>query len=128
MNNTEYIEESTDEHVDNHIEENNSVTSDEETDYEDDTNSIYDEIDDLIIKCHEQHHYHHTTINTLNNIHKLIVQSANIRIVTDEVQRDFDELLEELHEQSLENIQATGKMTFGEDLKSVIERGVFDKN
>jgi hypothetical protein len=53
----------------------------------------------------------------------MVVTGGNIKITIDGTTRDFDELLEELHEAALKHIRNGEQSAFGLALLAVLEQG-----
>jgi hypothetical protein len=78
--------------------------------------SVCDEIGQLIDQCHQLHEHIHNSFETLNNIKHLVGTSNNITVTYNGSTSDFDEVLESLHTEALENIKAGNKSNFGQRL------------
>jgi hypothetical protein len=86
--------------------------------------SVFSEINELVEKCHTLHSHIHNSGETLQNIQSLVLKSKNITISYDDVITDFDEVLEELHEDAMRKIEETGESDFCKNLLDILERAV----
>lgn len=87
-----------------------SVNSDEQSDIDDDDLSICKELEELERQLHETHFALHSSIETLENIHRLVISSKNINVIcgsSGEEKCDFDEVLEKLHAAAMEEIETS---------------------
>ncbi len=87
--------------------------------------SVCEEIGQLIERCEELHDHIHTSYETLKNIHSLVENRQNINVTYNEWTGDFEELLEGLHQQALENIKENKPSGFGNYVINVISECVF---
>jgi hypothetical protein len=87
--------------------------------------SVYDEIGQLIERCEELHEHIHNSFETLQNIHTLVKNHTNIMVKYNDSIMDFDEVLEEVHKEALEDIKAKGVNTFGDKLTAVLDLCIF---
>jgi hypothetical protein len=87
--------------------------------------SVCNEIGQLIENCQQLHDHIHTSFETLKNIHSL-VENNNIIVSYDEWTGDFNELLEKIHTESLENIKNNGQINFGELLLERLDNIIFN--
>ena len=90
--------------------------SDSESNSESEDISICNEIGQLINQCHQLHNYIDNSFETLHNIKYLINTHTNINVLYNGSILDFDELLENLHKEALENIKGGIKNYFGQKL------------
>jgi hypothetical protein len=86
-----------------------------------DNSSICDEIDQLIQTCEQLHSHIHNSFETLEGIQNMIESRNNITITYNGELCDFDEVLEKLHGEALENISVNGSNNFGEKLLKVLD-------
>jgi hypothetical protein len=68
------------------------------------SDSICNEIDDLIDKCEELHTDINNSVESLKNIHSLVENHQNIIVTYKNMKYDFNEVLEIIHLQSLQDI------------------------
>jgi len=94
-------------------------TSDSETTF--DGISICEELNDLIERCQEYHYHLHCAHETLAALEKLIDTHRNIIVSFDGWMGDFDELLEKLHKNALDNIVEKGENNFGKQLLNALQ-------
>lgn len=87
--------------------------------------SVCEEIGQLIEQCHQLHEHIHDSFETLQNIKHLVDSHTNINVTYNGVTTDFDTILEKIHKEALDDIQKTGKNTFGEKLLNMLETAVF---
>ena len=90
--------------------------SDSDSDSDSEDSSICNEIGQLINQCHQLHNYIDNSFETLQNIKYLINTRTNINILYNGSILDFNELLENLHNEALENIKGGIKNYFGQKL------------
>lgn len=83
--------------------------------------SLYDEIGQLIERCEELHEHIHNSFETLQNIHTLVKNHTNIMVKYNDSIMDFDEVLEKVHKEALEDIKTKGDTTFGDKLITVLD-------
>lgn len=103
----------------------------EESDGSDDGSddlSICKELEELERQLHGTHLALHSSIETLQGIHMLVINGKNINVVSGGQKCDFDEVLEKLHAVAMETISASqgresGK--FGEALLKTIDECEF---
>jgi hypothetical protein len=94
--------------------DSSSIVSDTSSD------SIFNELDGLLQRCEQLHDHIHNSTETLHAIHRLVEAGGNIKITFNNVTRDFDELLEELHVAALERVRAGAQSNFGYALLEVL--------
>jgi hypothetical protein len=87
--------------------------------------SVCEEIGQLIGRCEDIHENISNSLETLNNINSLIENHNNIIISYNDWTGDFDELLEKLHTETLENIKNGNTLTFGQKLLDTISNSQF---
>jgi hypothetical protein len=88
--------------------------------------SVCDEIGQLIENCEHLHHHIHNSFQTLHSIRSLIDAHTNINIVHEGKTEDFDEYLEKLHTEALENILTDCHNNFGERLLHILSKCEFN--
>jgi len=91
--------------------------SDSLSEYE--SESICEEIQQLIDNCEVIHENINTSISTLDNIEYLITNQSNNKVTYNGLQYNFDEVLELLHLAALKNIKENGTSNFGQLLKTL---------
>ena len=96
------------------------IGSDTDSYYTESNSSVYDEIGQLIERCEELHEHIHNSFETLQNIHTLVKNHTNIMVKYNDSIIDFDEVLEEVHKEALEDIKEKSVNTFGDKLISAI--------
>jgi hypothetical protein len=95
-----------------------SISSGDQNDFDesdgsnsnDDDLSICKELEELERQLHETHIALHTSIETLENIHSLVVSGKNINVICGSSggeKCDFDEVLEKLHAAAMAEIDAS---------------------
>ena len=87
------------------------------------SDSISNELDDLLQRCEQLHEHIHNSTETLHTIHQLVSSGGNIKITLEGATRDFNEFLEELHVAALERVRAGKQCNFGASLLTVLELG-----
>ncbi len=102
-----------------------SSVSDLGSDLESVSNTVCDEIEQLIERCEELHEHIHNSFETLQNIETLVKNHTNILVKYNDSVIDFDEILEKAHLEALENIKEKGINTFGDKLLNTIDLCVF---
>lgn len=75
--------------------------------------SVLEELEQLTAHCHQLHATHHEALQTLESLHRLVDQGDAIRVHYQCEDRDFGEVLEELHAGALEDVQKGGPVRFG---------------
>ncbi len=98
--------------------DNSSVTSF-------DNISVCQEIGEFIERCEELHTLISNSDNTLNQLKNIIDSNANIKVVYNGVTSNLDELLEQLHQETLESIPTSDKNVFGERLVTMLNNATF---
>lgn len=76
--------------------------------------SICKELEELERQLHNTHLALHSSIETLENIHALVVSGKNINVRCGDTRCDFDEVLEKLHATAMEEIEASKGAECGE--------------
>ncbi len=89
------------------------------------SNSVCDEIGQLIERCEELHEHIHNSFETLQNIETLVKNHTNILVKYNNSIMDFDDVLEKAHLEALEEIKEKGINTFGDKLLNTIDLCVF---
>lgn len=84
-------------------------------------NSICEQIDNLIERCEQLHIHIHNSFDTIHTIKELIDSNLNINVIINNEIKDFDSILEELHNDAILKIKKTGHSNFGEELLNIIE-------
>jgi hypothetical protein len=116
------------------MEEEEDFNSDTDSDTGSDSDlSICKELEDLEKQLLNTHLTLHTSIETLENIHALVVSGKNINILcggdsSSAYKCDFDEVLEKLHTTAMAEIEASKGAECGEfstKLLKVIEESEF---
>lgn len=103
-------------------------TESEEYSLDEDLLSICNELEQLEKQLHSTHISLHNSINTLENIHNLVISSKNINVIHEGEKCNFNNILEKLHCLSLEKIKssnATSNGEFSEALLKVIDEYEF---
>ena len=90
------------------------------------SNSICNELDDLLERCEQLHEHIQNSTETLHAIHRMVEVSENINITLDGTTRDFDEVLEELHAASLARVRNGEQNNFGVALFDVLDKGYLE--
>lgn len=75
--------------------------------------SALEELEQLTAYCQQLHSAHHEALQTLESLHRLADQGDGIRVHYQCEDRDFGEVLEELHASALEDVQKGGSVRFG---------------
>jgi hypothetical protein len=101
------------------------LESDLGSDLESVSNTVCDEIGQLIERCEELHEHIHNSFETLKTVHTLIQNQTNIIVSYDGWTGDLDELLEKAHLETLKEIKEKGINTFGDKLLNTIDLCVF---
>ena len=78
--------------------------------------SLCDELAQLVTQCEALHLHHHTALDTLYRIHRLLEEQNGIAVHYQCEDRDFGDVLEDLHASALEEIDQGGSVHFGETL------------
>jgi hypothetical protein len=86
------------------------------------SNSVSDEIGQLIERCEELHEHIHNSFETLQNIETLVKNHANILVSYGDWTGDLDELLERTHLEALKEIKEKGVNNFGEKLLDILDK------
>jgi hypothetical protein len=102
-----------------------SYVSDLESDLESVSNTVCDEIGQLIERCEELHEHINNSFETLQHINTLVKNHNNIFVKYNDSVVDFDDLLEKTHLEALENIKEKGVNNFGENLLNIIDLCIF---
>ena len=86
-------------------------------------NSIVDELETLIQKHMDFYELHGSALEKLNSISSNINNKSeeDINVAFKDSHVDLHEVLDELHTDSLKNIETTGHMTFGQSLINILE-------
>ena len=92
-----------------------NTDSDSDSDSDSEDSSICNEIGQLINQCHQLHNYIDNSFETLHNMQYLITDT-NINVLYNGSIFDFNELLENLHNEALEDIKGGTKNYFGQKL------------
>lgn len=100
-----------------------STCSEDDTASRISSDSISNELDDLLQRCEQLHEHIQNSTKTLHSIHQLVSSGGNIKIIVDGTTRDFNELLEELHVVALERVRAGEQSNFGTALLAMLEQG-----
>ena len=87
------------------------------------SDSISNELDDLLQCCKQLHEHIQNSTETLHAIHQMVSLGENIKITVDSTTRDFNELLEELHMVALERVREGKQSNFGATLLAMLEQG-----
>jgi len=78
-----------------------------------------DEFNTLIDTCQKIHNASNELIGSMNRVKQYFDKQYSINVIYNGITKDFNELLDEFHTQSLENIRTTGKSNFGALLMSI---------
>jgi len=87
--------------------------------------SLCDELQHLVAHCEALHLHHHTALETLERIQLLLDQREGITIHYQCEDRDFGDVLEELHAGALHEIEQGGAMRFGSILLEALQYSSF---
>ena len=98
--------------------DNSSVTSF-------DNISVCQEIGEFIERCEELHTLISDSSDTLNQLKNMIDSNATIKVTYNGVTSNLDELLEQIHQETLENIPTSDKNVFGERLMTMLNNATF---
>ena len=99
-----------------------SSVSDLGSDLESVSNTVCDEIGQLIERCEELHEHIHNSFETLQNIETLVKNHTNILVSYGDWTGDLDELLERTHLEALKEIKEKGVNNFGEKLLDILDK------
>ena len=78
-----------------------------------------DEFNTIIDSCQKIHNDSNELIGSMNRVKHYFDKQSSINVIYKGIIKDFNELLDEFHTQSLDNIKNTGKSNFGELLMSI---------
>jgi hypothetical protein len=90
------------------------------------SNSICNELDDLLERCEQLHEHIQNSTETLHAIHQMIETNGSIKITLNGATRDFDEVLEELHAVSMVRVRNGEQNNFGVALLDILEKGCLE--
>jgi hypothetical protein len=82
--------------------------------------SISNEINKILNSCEEIYTQINNSFETLENIETLIQNNKTIIISNENWSGDFDEILEIIHNESIQNIKENGSNIFGEKLLNIL--------
>jgi hypothetical protein len=82
------------------------------------------EIEELIRHCEELHTHHHTAIETLQSLHERLTSGTGLRIQTEKEDKDLGEYMEELHQQTMNDIQQQKSTSFYRTLLCALENTI----
>jgi len=87
--------------------------------------SISEELEQLTAECLELHRQHHDALGTLERIHRLVDQGEGITVHYQCEDRDFGDVLEELHMRALEDAEKGEPVRFGARLQEALQYASF---
>jgi len=100
---------------------------DTDTDSVESDDSLNNEISELIERCEELNLHHQYAINTLHKIQEILNEDDNIMAHYECEDHEFGELLESLHQKTLEAIQKGENSSFSQRLLELLEKSTFHK-
>ena len=83
--------------------------------------STLEELEQLTAECQELQRQHQTSLSTLQSMEQLVEQGDTITVHYQCEDRDFGEVLEELHVGALECIEKGESVRFGERLLKALQ-------
>jgi hypothetical protein len=87
--------------------------------------SVCQEISEFIERCEELHTLISDSDNTLNQLKNIIDSNSTIKIAYNGVTCHLDEILEQIHQETLESISTSDKNVFGERLMTMLNNATF---
>jgi len=87
--------------------------------------SVCQEIGEFIQRCEELHTLISNSADTLNQLKNIIDSNATIKVTYNGVTSNLDELLEQIHQETLESIPTSDKNVFGERLMTMLNNATF---
>jgi ABC-type Na+ transport system ATPase subunit NatA len=87
--------------------------------------SVCKEISEFIERCEELHTLISNSANTLNQLKNIIDSNATIKVTYNGVTCNLDEILEQIHQETLESIPTSDKNVFGEKLLAMLNNANF---
>jgi hypothetical protein len=90
-------------------------------------NSLNNEIIQLIHRCEQLNLHHQYAIESLHNIQEMLNEDDNIMAHYECEDHEFGELLESLHQKTLEAIQKGENSSFSQRLLELLEKTTFHK-
>jgi hypothetical protein len=82
------------------------------------------EIDELIRHCEQLHTHHHTAIESLQSLHDRLTSGTGLRIQTSVEDKDLGEYMEQLHQQTMEDIHQGKSASFYRVLLHALEHDI----
>jgi hypothetical protein len=87
--------------------------------------SVCQEIGEFIQRCEELHTLISNSADTLNQLKNIIDSNATIKVTYNDVTSNLDEILEQIHQETLESIPTSDKNVFGERLMAMLNNATF---
>ncbi len=87
--------------------------------------SVCQEIGEFIERCEELHTLISNSADTLNQLKNIIDSNATIKVTYNGVTSNLDEILEQIHQETLESIPTSDKNVFGERLMTMLNNATF---
>jgi hypothetical protein len=87
--------------------------------------SVCQEIGEFIQRCEELHTLISNSADTLNQLKNIIDSNATIKVTYNDVTSNLEELLEQIHQETLESIPTSDKNIFGEILMTMLNNATF---
>ena len=87
------------------------------------SDELQQDLQEALTQCQSIERIHYNIIESLNHIRDNIADT--IYIVYDEQERDFDTVLNELHQEALQHVETTGHHPFGPMLLAILAKAEF---